>query len=161
MVLIMNLGTLFVVFTLHALMYVALAFIKLFTANGKLGCEKLNRSLTKILFWTQPINFLGPSYMSISFAVLLNTKTSLKWDSWAMRLNNICLIYFAICLIVYPVWLLFILFKNYDKLDSPDLKKYGDVFDDINKDNKFSVIIPTFNLVRRLLLSCLLVFLTS
>jgi hypothetical protein len=73
MVLIMNLGTLFIVFMLHTLMYVALALFKLFTANGILCCYKANKSMTTLLFWTQPINFLGPSYIEISFAVLLNS----------------------------------------------------------------------------------------
>jgi hypothetical protein len=36
MVLIMNLGTLFLVFALHVFMYVFLAFLKLLTANGTL-----------------------------------------------------------------------------------------------------------------------------
>ena len=71
------------------------------------------------------------------------------------------MIYFAICLIAYPVWLLYILCSNFDNLDSPDLKKYGEAFADINKDTKLSIIIPILNLVRRLLLAALLVFYTS
>jgi hypothetical protein len=99
--------------------------------------------------------------MEICFAVLLNSQTTLKWDSWAMRLNNICLIYLALCLIAYPVWLIYVLCSNYDNLDSPDLDKYGEAFADIKKDRKISIIIPILNLMRRLLLVALLIFYTS
>ena len=78
-----------------------------------------------------------------------------------MWLNNICLIYLAICLIAYPVWLLYVLCSNFDNLDSPDIEKYGDAFLDINKNNKLSIMIPILNLMRRLLLAVLLVFYTS
>jgi hypothetical protein len=60
------------------------------------------------LFWSQPINFFGPSYIEIAFAVLLNFRTDLVWDTWAMWVNNFCLFWFAIFLIVYPFWILYI-----------------------------------------------------
>jgi hypothetical protein len=78
-----------------------------------------------------------------------------------MKLNNVCLFYLAFCLIAYPIWLFYILYSNYDNLDSTDLEKYGEAFKDIKKDNKNSIIIPIINLVRRLLLAVLLVFYTS
>jgi hypothetical protein len=78
-----------------------------------------------------------------------------------MWLNNICLFYLAFCLIAYPVWLFYIIYSNFDNIGSPDIEKYGEAFEDINKNNKLSIMIPILNLVRRLLLAVLLVFYTS
>jgi len=71
MILIMNMGTLFVIFAVGVLQYLLFGIAKLTT----LCCSWLDNYVkknTKNYFWSKPIEFLGPSYIEIAFAVLLN-----------------------------------------------------------------------------------------
>jgi hypothetical protein len=100
--------------------------------------------------------------MGLAFAVLLGLGSGFVWDKWSMWINNFCLFWFTFVLFAYPCCLLYILKTKQKDVDTENLEdNFGEAFDGVEKDNKLSVYPKIFNLVRRLLLVVILIYLTD
>jgi hypothetical protein len=78
-----------------------------------------------------------------------------------MWVNNISLFWFTACLFIYPFWLLYILITKRKGIGTNEVENFGGAFDDVLKDNKNSVYPIFLNLVRRLILVFLMIFMTD
>lgn len=105
------------------------------------------------------------SYIEICFACVMNY-FNLVWSgeeySYGVIINNVYLFFCTILIAFFPIWVLFFLKKNYEKLPEDEFKEKYDVIyegSDLN-DNKASIWVPVIYCLRRLamcLACCLLI----
>jgi hypothetical protein len=108
-ILLVNLGTLFVVAVGMAINY--LLYLCSSGCEGKY-CTKFNLWLVRGLFWTGIIDFCMESYIELAFAVFINAYNMI-WTSWGCYLSNIMMIPFSAIVVGFPIWLAVFLTMNY------------------------------------------------
>jgi len=119
---VMNLGSLLIVFVTLILRYV---FYLILHRCGK--CVKVKKVMGKELFWAALINYCGPAYMEIAFAVIINYQRDLQWTGGACYFNNFILFVFT-GILAFPLLAKVVLVKYYG-IDTGD--KYGYLFEQV------------------------------
>jgi len=110
--LIMNLGTLFVVAFCMAINYMIYPCFR--NCEGKC-CQKFSAWLLQGLFWYDLIDFCMQSYIELAFAVVINAY-DLIWTTWGCYLSNIFIVPFLLVVVGFPIWLGIFLWVHYDCL---------------------------------------------
>lgn len=149
-ILIMNLGTLFVVAVSMAANY--LLYFCCHKCTGR-RCDKWNSWLLEGLFWTSLVDYCMESYIEVAYAVVINAY-DLNWTSWGCYFSNIFIIPFLGIVVGFPIWLAIFLYNNYDELRFQHVKdKFEPAFLHLEFFDKPNAIWqPVYFVVRRLII---------
>ena len=95
--------------------------------------------------------------MEIAFAVLINYERDLDFTNGASITNNVILFAYTIVMALYPVWVFVLLFRKHGDLENSKAI-YGSAFMNVRADNKYTIILPIMDLLRRLLLVTVFIY---
>jgi hypothetical protein len=111
-ILIMNLGTLWLVGIYCMIMY--LLYFALYKCE--VPCiEKFRQKLATSLFWNGTIDFLNQGYIEFVFSVFLTIKKgTFDWDNWGGVLNNVSFLFYSTIVFTWPIFLQAFLHFKYD-----------------------------------------------
>ena len=85
-----------------------------------------------------------------------------RFNSPSEIFNTLAVIIFTIVTMLFPLWVRYATVKNFEKLGSDEIAdKYGPFYEDLNLDNKITALYIFFFIVRRLLISAILIFLRN
>jgi hypothetical protein len=116
-------------------------------------CKNLSKNVDGGIYWGALITLMNESYMIIIVCVLINMNV-LSTESpglQAMSILNIIFLFFSIAL---PVIFIATLRRNFATLNTRAMQRsYGALYSELNlKTGKWSLLAPTFFLLRRLML---------
>lgn len=84
--------------------------------------RKIAQKLSDDLLWNGPIDYAYSAYIEIGFAVLINLAFPLLWTSWGMYFSNAWMLTCAAILVLFPIWVIYFLYKNWDDLEEEEMK---------------------------------------
>jgi len=122
-------------------------------------CGKI---LHRNLFWGSLINLVTEAYSMMILSCMINLKY-LRWDSFSVIFMSSLSILVTLVLLAYPAFLAWKLTKDFDSLDTWHMKrKYGKWYEELDlRNGKMVLLQPIWFLVRRFLMSMMVIFLRT
>ena len=117
---IMNTGSIYLVLLFTVLSFIV-QLVSCAICKSNKYCGRILKVFTNDLKWKKPIEFVVQSFTELAFAVILQTMR-LNWNTKDLFLNNISFLIVLAIIIIYPIWLLIFLYRNYNKLNDEDFK---------------------------------------
>ena len=108
--------------------------------NSNRFCRYINKKLQADLIWNGPIDYFNSAIIEIGFAMALNF-SNFTWEGgWGIKyVSNGSLFILTVCLVVYPIWHIGFLCKNFENLGDEKFEKYESAFADIAKDKRSEI----------------------
>ena len=146
----MNLGSLWIVFVSLVLQFAILFAIR--------GCKKRNRfckywndKLYSDLIWTGPIDYFITGFIDIGFALAMNLNRMTSKGGWGIAyVTNYSLVVFIFCMLVFTIWHISFLCKNFDHLEDEEFEIYEAAFSGMAKKNRSEIWIYIIFYSRRI-----------
>jgi len=165
-----NLGTLLLAFVFYLVMVILSKLLLLCSedevkVNLYSPCPSFNecgKILHRNLFWGSLINLVTEAYSMMTLSCMINLKY-LRWDSFSLIFMSSLSILVTLVLLAYPAFFAWELTKDFDSLETWHMrKKYGKWYEDLDlRNGKMVLLQPIWLLVRRFIMSVMVVFLSK
>lgn len=159
---IMNMGTMFLVFCLNSLLLFVYCLLWLCNSRFKVA-RVLSRKISRVMFFRWQIIFIQEAYLDLFLAASINFFSfDGFWNTFDDVFNNLLTLVIAAQLVVLPIFIVAFIVPNFRLLKkSSFMEKYGAVYDMVNlKQKSRSVLLwPIFFIGRRILFALGVVFL--
>mmetsp|Transcript_38853 Transcript_38853/g.50866 ORF Transcript_38853/g.50866 Transcript_38853/m.50866 type:complete len:257 (-) Transcript_38853:602-1372(-) len=152
---IMNLGTMFLVFVVMILMPVVLLCTKP-CRNVHPKVKEKHKSCSTSLQGNAFVRFFLESCLDIAICASLNATylrendAEMLWDTSFHVINNISLICLSLTIVLLPIWVLVFYCRNFKKWQNDGFEeKYGAIFEGLRTDRRSSLGYPMIFILRR------------
>jgi hypothetical protein len=127
----MIMGSLYVVFIFLGIKLILRGLLSIKCIKN-IGCViKIKDFLTNGLIFNEIIEFMFAAYSEILFATVLHIN-KFNWTYKSNYSANISFCLFSALIFIFPIWLLILLWRNYDKLNKNEyLTTYSSAYKDL------------------------------
>ena len=156
-----NMGTVFIVGVILAILLVVTLFLYVLNAIFNLSVtEKVANRMYRMVCWNPILRFLIESYMLIALSCCINL-TEFTFGDSGSRASSISTVVGMILIIFLPFFVLYFMHKKFAELNNEEVKsRFGAIYEGLDLDKGRAVIlVRLFFFFRRLMISLTVTYL--
>jgi len=154
-----NMGTLLLAFVYYVIVAV---FSQLCRRSSHYKINKVGNKLHKELVWGSLITLVTESYSMLTISCMINLRF-LSWDAWNTGVMSALSILVTLLLVAYPIYYAWKLTKHFVELDTGYYRRHHyEFYKQLDlRNGKLVLLQPVWFLLRRLIISAMVVFLRT